>query len=65
MFDLGEGYRVAVRASGTEPQMKCYFFGKQRVVANEDLEKAKKDLAAELDRLWEWTKRDAVARSKV
>ena len=65
MFDLGEGYRVAVRASGTEPKMKCYFFGKQRVVVNEDLEKAKKDLAAELDRLWEWTKKDAVARSKV
>ena len=65
MFDLGEGYRVAVRASGTEPKMKCYFFGKQRVVVKEDLEKAKKDLAAELDRLWEWTKKDAVARSKV
>ena len=65
MFDLGEGYRVAVRASGTEPKMKCYFFGKQRVAVNEDLEKAKKDLAAELDRLWEWTKKDAVARSKV
>ena len=65
MFDLGEGYRVAVRASGTEPKMKCYFFGKQRMVVKEDLEKAKKDLAAELDRLWEWTKSDAVARSKV
>jgi len=64
MFDLGEGFRVAVRASGTEPKMKIYFFGKRQVGANEDLGKAKKELAAELERLWEWTKQDAVARSK-
>jgi len=64
MFDLGEGFRVAVRASGTEPKMKIYFFGKRKVGANEDLEKAKKELAAELERLWEWTKQDAVTRSK-
>ena len=64
MFDLGEGFRVAVRASGTEPKMKIYFFGKRKVGANEDLAKAKKELAAELERLWEWTKKDAVQRSK-
>ncbi|NCY22612.1 phospho-sugar mutase, partial [bacterium] len=33
IFDLGEGFRVAVRASGTEPKMKCYFFGKKKVGA--------------------------------
>jgi len=64
MFDLGEGFRVAVRASGTEPKMKIYFFGKRKVEANGDLGKAKKELAAELERLWDWTKQDAVARSK-
>ena len=64
MFDLGEGFRVAVRASGTEPKMKIYFFGKRKVGANEDLAKAKKELAAELERLWEWTKKDAVQRSQ-
>jgi hypothetical protein len=40
------------------------FFGQQRVVVNEGVQKAKKDLAKELDRIGEWTKKNAVARSK-
>ena len=64
IFDLGEGFRVAVRASGTEPKMKCYFFGKRKVGATEDLAKAKKELAGELEKLWEWTKNDAIQRSQ-
>ena len=64
MFDLGKGFRVAVRASGTEPKMKIYFFGKRKVGANEDLAKAKMELAAELEKLWEWTKQDAVQRAQ-
>ena len=48
MFDLGEGFRVAVRASGTEPKVKIYFFGKRRVGASADLAKAKKELSGEL-----------------
>ena len=64
MFDLGEGYRVAVRASGTEPKMKCYFFGKRNVGANEDLAKAKRELAGEIEKLWEWTRQDAVRRAQ-
>ena len=63
MFDLGEGFRVAVRASGTEPKMKCYFFGKRKVGANEDLAKAKRELATELEQLWEWTRTDARGRA--
>jgi phosphoglucomutase len=64
IFDLGEGFRVAVRASGTEPKMKCYFFGKRNVGANEDLAKAKKELAGEIEKLWEWTRQDAVRRAQ-
>ena len=55
---------LGLEALGTEPKMKIYFFGKRKVGANEDLAKAKKELAAELERLWEWTKKDAVQRSK-
>ena len=62
IFDLGEGFRVAVRASGTEPKMKVYFFGKRKVGENEDLAKAKKELAAELERLWDWTRQDVEKR---
>ena len=64
IFDLGEGFRVAVRASGTEPKMKCYFFGKRSVRAGEDLMRAKKELAGELVELWKWTQADAQKRAK-
>ena len=64
IFDLGEGFRVAVRASGTEPKMKCYFFGKRKVGATEDLGRAKQELAGELDELWSWTRADAEKRAK-
>ncbi|MCX6935763.1 MAG: phospho-sugar mutase [Verrucomicrobia bacterium] len=63
MFDLGNGFRVAVRASGTEPKMKCYFFGKRKVGPQEDLAKAKKELTKELDLLWDWTRADVEKRA--
>ena len=64
IFDLGEGFRVAVRASGTEPKMKCYFFGKRKVGATGDLGRAKQELAGELNELWSWTQADAEKRAK-
>ena len=64
IFDLGEGFRVAVRASGTEPKMKCYFFGKRKVGAAEDLGRAKQELAGELNELWSWTQADAEKRAQ-
>ena len=64
MFDLGEGFRVAVRASGTEPKMKIYFFGKRKIGAGEDLAQAKRTLAGELESLWGWTQQDAVRRAQ-
>jgi hypothetical protein len=44
--------------------MKCYFFGKRRVGAPEDLGRAKQELAGELDELWKWTQTDAQKRAK-
>ena len=64
IFDLGEGFRVAVRASGTEPKMKCYFFGKRKVGATEDLGRAKQELSGELNELWSWTQADAEKRAQ-
>ena len=64
IFDLGEGFRVAVRASGTEPKMKFYFFGKKKVGVGEDLVRAKKDLANLLGELWTWTQSDAQKRAQ-
>jgi hypothetical protein len=44
--------------------MKIYFFGKRKVGAGDDLAQAKKELAGELDKLWEWTRQDAVRRAQ-
>jgi phosphoglucomutase len=64
IFDLGDEFRVAVRASGTEPKMKCYFFGKRKVGSGEDLMRIKEELGNELTSLWDWTQKDAKTRAE-
>ena len=64
IFDLGDGFRVAVRASGTEAKMKCYFFGKRKVGSGEDLMRIKEELGNELTSLWDWTQKDAKTRAE-
>ncbi len=64
IFDLGDGFRVAVRASGTEAKMKCYFFGKRKVGLGEDLMRIKEELGNELTSLWDWTQKDAKTRAE-
>ena len=64
IFDLGDGFRVAVRASGTEPKMKSYFFGKRKVGSGEDLMRIKEELGNELTSLWDWTQKDAKTRAE-
>jgi phosphoglucomutase len=66
IFDLADGRRVAVRPSGTEPKIKFYMFARRdpkgaKFTASE-LEKAKKEVAAALDRLWTWIQADVKAR---
>jgi len=51
--ELANGYRFAVRPSGTEPKIKYYLFGKG---ADRD------DVQASLDRLWESLEKDAYER---
>ncbi|MDR1456784.1 MAG: phospho-sugar mutase [Puniceicoccales bacterium] len=46
IFDLTGGSRVAIRASGTEPKMKCYMFHR---TAKRDLKRAMVETSAVLD----------------
>jgi phosphoglucomutase len=63
MFHLQDGYRVAVRGSGTEPKIKFYFFGRARVGSASELESARSAVKARLDGLWEFTREDAGRRA--
>jgi phosphoglucomutase len=62
MFELADARRIAVRPSGTEPKIKFYLFGRQGGVAADTLNEAKSNLAASLDRLWEWVQEDVKRR---
>ncbi|MEO0454553.1 MAG: phospho-sugar mutase [Verrucomicrobiota bacterium] len=62
MFYLSDGFRVAVRASGTEPKIKYYFFGRSNAADPEALSVEKSDLGALLDELWSYTQQDVKER---
>ncbi|MDZ4788956.1 MAG: phospho-sugar mutase [Blastochloris sp.] len=62
MFTLSEGFRVAVRGSGTEPKIKFYFFGRAAVEPAANLEAIKAELKETLDGLWEETQKDVAGR---
>jgi len=62
MFTLSEGFRVAVRGSGTEPKIKFYFFGRAAVESAANLEAIKAELKETLDGLWEETQKDVAGR---
>jgi phosphoglucomutase len=57
LFHLEGGFRVAVRASGTEPKIKYYFFGRETADSPESLEQAKSTLGSLLEELWSATKK--------
>jgi phosphoglucomutase len=62
MLQTGDGLRVAVRPSGTEPKIKFYLFAVEPPVDASQLENAKARARARLEAAWQWIEQDAAAR---
>jgi phosphoglucomutase len=66
IFELEDGMRIAVRASGTEPKIKYYLFAQRRPETGKfgaaELERIKTEVRTRLERLWDWLQKDAQAR---
>jgi phosphoglucomutase len=63
-LELENGYRYAVRGSGTEPKIKFYLFGSEPVADEGALETTKSKTRANLERLKEAILDDAKERSE-
>jgi phosphoglucomutase len=68
LFHLDNGTRIAVRGSGTEPKVKCYFFGCRLPAAgtklsSDDLAKAKSEVRTYLQSLWKAMETDGLQRA--
>lgn len=61
--ELENGYRYAVRGSGTEPKIKFYLFGKEEVSGSGELEATKSKTKASLEELKEAILVDAGKRA--
>jgi phosphoglucomutase len=66
IFELEDGTKIAVRASGTEPKIKYYLFAQQRPgkgkFTADQLKKIKAEVNERLEKLWPWLQGDAHAR---
>jgi phosphoglucomutase len=62
MLETGDGLRVAVRPSGTEPKIKFYLFAAEPPAPAAQLDAAKKQARARLDAAWKWIEQDAATR---
>jgi phosphoglucomutase len=62
MLETGDGLRVAVRPSGTEPKIKFYLFAAEPPVPAAQLESAKKQAWQRLSTAWKWIEQDAASR---
>jgi phosphoglucomutase len=62
MLETGDGLRVAVRPSGTEPKIKFYLFAAEPPAPATQLEASKKQARERLDAAWKWIEQDATTR---
>lgn len=60
IFHLEGGNRIAVRASGTEPKIKYYFFARQ--AAEGEITPVLDELRSTLSDRWDWSQKDIEAR---
>ncbi len=63
-LELENGYRYAVRGSGTEPKIKFYLFGSESVASRDALEATKSETRSNLEALKEAILDDAKARAE-
>jgi phosphoglucomutase len=63
IFELGDGTRIAVRGSGTEPKIKYYIFGRQQPengkFSEGELARIKVKVGERLEAVWDWIQKDA------
>src|SRR5215475_2408209 len=63
MLELGDGTRIAVRPSGTEPKIKYYLFARRQPEKEKfttpELDRNKKEVEKHLENLWNWLRKDA------
>jgi phosphoglucomutase len=64
IFHLEGKQRIAVRASGTEPKIKFYFFSQMDVSNPTQLDEDKKTIKQRIEKLWEDTQKDVEERVK-
>lgn len=62
IFELKNGYRCAVRGSGTEPKIKFYLFAYEAISGINDLEAVKSRVALRISSLKQELEKDAKAR---
>ncbi len=68
IFELSNGWKVAVRPSGTEPKIKYYMFAVQKnrsgaSLTRDEIAKIRENATRRLDELWDWLRLDAEERT--